>query len=728
MDHEPQDLDVAEYGWPPDKDGRLVIPEGVVLIRDSAFAKCAGIKSVIFPKSLVTIGYRAFNLCAGLISLMLPSSVTSIERSAFYGCTSLTSLIIPESVVSIGINAFRECSGLTTVTIPDSVTTIGYEAFKACTGLVAVSLPNSVGVLDGTFSGCSALVSVKIPGSVTSIKTLTFAGCSNLTSVTFMAESVTNIGPFAFSSCTALVSAPVPKSVTIIGANAFDGCISLTSLVIPNTVSSVGNGAFKACNGLQSVWISDSPLVPFDIGLVFDSCSKHVLALATDAKDRAEISAASKLRMSQFSIAKNLQSTVAFNATKARHELKTLLSVANRRQIGEPQQFFTPVDGSLAETTEQRFRQMIRAQPTLLQPDTAPLSERLISVSEVLNICLQYELLIPPPAIHRTVDFKQHMEVHVNPAIRIITQELGVMKDQVGADPEKYRQLLVDLSTADHVIYDSSFQKTINPYLGGDKNAYKIMIQKCVEVQKCKLSDVQAQPTGEMIPLVLMVRENIPFYKEAVEAIVADANVTVAVAPTIIYRPNDETKSPYRILEKALTKGPNRTYPDCSKVMDIFGCIIKCADFVSMAAVIDMFTYKHNRGEVVLSRIKERWSNWTTGGWRDLMLNLVINGVVFEVQIVHSTMLGARAAMEAHKAYNQFRSFTETFELLGLDPLHVEEQPQKRRRTSSVLAEDALEVALVAEREARIAGEAREKSLVAEVARLQELLKGKRRD
>ena len=48
------------------------------------------------------------------------------------------------------------------------------------------------------------------------------------------------------------------------------------------------------------------------------------------------------------------------------------------------------------------------------------------------------------------------------------------------------------------------------------------------------------------------------------------------------------------------------------------------------------------------------------------MLNLVVNGIVFEVQIVHSRMLNARTGMDAHEAYRDFRSFTEIFGLLGL--------------------------------------------------------------
>jgi hypothetical protein len=64
----------------------------------------------------------------------------------------------------------------------------------------------------------------------------------------------------------------------------------------------------------------------------------------------------------------------------------------------------------------------------------------------------------------------------------------------------------------------------------------------------------------------------------------------------IKYRPGDQTKSPYRMVEKALTKGTNREYPDCSQILDVIGCIIECQDFVAMATVGMRLPTSTNRG------------------------------------------------------------------------------------------------------------------------------------
>ena len=39
------------YGWPPDKDGRLVIPSSVAFIGERAFQRCTGLTSVTIPSS-----------------------------------------------------------------------------------------------------------------------------------------------------------------------------------------------------------------------------------------------------------------------------------------------------------------------------------------------------------------------------------------------------------------------------------------------------------------------------------------------------------------------------------------------------------------------------------------------------------------------------------------------------------------------------------------------------
>ena len=107
------------------------------------------------------------------------------------------------------------------------------------------------------FSGCTSLVSINIPNSVTRIGDSAFSGCTSLASID-IPNSVTDIGNFAFSGCTSLASIDIPNSVTSIGFSAFSGCTSLASIDIPNSVTSIGFSAFRGCTSLASIDIPNS--------------------------------------------------------------------------------------------------------------------------------------------------------------------------------------------------------------------------------------------------------------------------------------------------------------------------------------------------------------------------------------------------------------------------------------------------------------------------------------
>ena len=64
------------------------------------------------------------------IAEVVNDGVKIIEEGAFFKCAQIVSVDIPNSVTSIGYGAFRNCTGLRTidmVAIPNSVTSIGLE-------------------------------------------------------------------------------------------------------------------------------------------------------------------------------------------------------------------------------------------------------------------------------------------------------------------------------------------------------------------------------------------------------------------------------------------------------------------------------------------------------------------------------------------------------------------------------------------------------------------------
>ena len=89
-----------------------------------------------------------------------------------------------------------------------------------------------------------------IPDSVTSIGTYAFSSCTALQSVT-IPDSVTRFFEGVFFKCTALQSVIIPDSVTSIGDSAFQGCRALQNVTIGNKVTSIANNAFQDCPSIE---------------------------------------------------------------------------------------------------------------------------------------------------------------------------------------------------------------------------------------------------------------------------------------------------------------------------------------------------------------------------------------------------------------------------------------------------------------------------------------------
>ena len=287
---------------PGKKDTSFNVPNGVTIIRDSAFQSCESLTSVTMPNGVTSIGSYAFNGCTGLVSVSMQDGLTSIGERAFYYCISLTNVTIPNGVTVIGDDAFRNCTVLASVTIPKSVTTIGGYAFAGCKALSTLNYlgtamewedverggywnhdtgkhtitvvgpytsPDLAYTLsyDGTYYELSGIGSctdtdIVIPETykglpVVSIKKDAFRGNEKITSVVIPA-SVKNIGYMAFTSCRKMTSVTFSEGLDVIGAYAFSDCKLLENVEIPTSVTNIGGYAFGGCSGFTEVTVPSS--------------------------------------------------------------------------------------------------------------------------------------------------------------------------------------------------------------------------------------------------------------------------------------------------------------------------------------------------------------------------------------------------------------------------------------------------------------------------------------
>lgn len=238
----------------------VVIPNGVILIADNAFAGCTNLSSVSLPSaSLGEIGSSAFKNCTKLTSISLPSSLTTIGSEAFAG-TGLTTISIPNSVTEMNSTAFSGCANLASVTIGSGLTKIESGMFQNCCKIQNLVIPSNITSIESSaLSGCSGLVSLTIPESVEAFGAYVFVDCTGKLTINCNIPNPPSydMGVFHGSQFTEIV---IGNQVKYIGWNAIgrDANSTLTSLTIGNNVETIGNGAFHDCTGLTTVIIPNS--------------------------------------------------------------------------------------------------------------------------------------------------------------------------------------------------------------------------------------------------------------------------------------------------------------------------------------------------------------------------------------------------------------------------------------------------------------------------------------
>ncbi len=272
----------------------VVVKDGVTAIGSRAFYMI-WITSVSIGRDVTVIGDEAFAYTDQLTSVALPSGLTRIGAHAFDG-SALTSITIPDSVTFIGEQAFSYCYGLvdadgfviirdvlylyngqaTELVIPDGVTRIEAYAFENRDGITRVTIPDTVTAIgDRAFCYCTSLESCPIPSGVTEMGSAVFFGCPN------MADDdgfvIVNHVLVSYSGSATVLE--IPAGVTAIsGSSVMDQNATLTTIVIPDSVTSIGPGAFSMCFELTDVIVSaGNPAYCSVDGVLYDKAQTELI-------------------------------------------------------------------------------------------------------------------------------------------------------------------------------------------------------------------------------------------------------------------------------------------------------------------------------------------------------------------------------------------------------------------------------------------------------------------
>ena len=229
----------------------VVVEEGVTSVEQYAFSGNTYLQSITLADSVTTVEARAFYDCSKLTTVDL-GGVTTIGERTFYECENLQNVTLSKDLTEIGDYAFYKCA-VRSVSVPN-VTVIGSNAFYYCTALRSIDLSeNLVSIGEDAFYN-TGLTELVIPDSVTTIGPGAFTACDSLTSVV-LGDGLTQISYQAFKGCDLLEEVVIGKNVEIIGSYAFEDCIALKEVYIPDSVTKINSYAFDSCKAITDVYL-----------------------------------------------------------------------------------------------------------------------------------------------------------------------------------------------------------------------------------------------------------------------------------------------------------------------------------------------------------------------------------------------------------------------------------------------------------------------------------------
>lgn len=235
---------------------RIIFPEGLKGIDESAFAYCVNLEEINIPSSLKYLGPSVFSVCVRLKTdpLVFPEGFERIDQLALSDCYNLKGrIVLPSTIKEIGDGAFS-MSKISSINLPEGLKKIGQAAFYACR-LEEIWIPNSCQDLSGStlFQQNYFLKRIHLPEGLDRIPNNLASACLKLQEVN-IPSSVKSIGKEAFEDCNSLKKIELPNGLETIEKDAFWHCDSLEQIVFPATLKILGQESCSYIPKLKRIY------------------------------------------------------------------------------------------------------------------------------------------------------------------------------------------------------------------------------------------------------------------------------------------------------------------------------------------------------------------------------------------------------------------------------------------------------------------------------------------
>lgn len=282
---------------------RIILPDTLQSIGESAFVLSSLSGSLIIPEGVVTVKQRAFQGCSAFTGkLSLPSTLEEIQIQAFSECKFSGELSLPPSIKEIGEMAFFNCMFSGNLTLPENLEKLEREAFYNCYFSGNLKIPNKVKevsegwICNGKFNGNLILPDgierierqafgmnsfcgeLKLPTNLAYIGEQAFMN-NNFSGELILPSKLLIIETEAFKDCDKLNGTlTFPKEMVAIPQSCFSGCSSLEKLIFPENIETIQEYAFSNCYKIQSI-VCEALIPPYVAPGAFDGVPKDKFVL-----------------------------------------------------------------------------------------------------------------------------------------------------------------------------------------------------------------------------------------------------------------------------------------------------------------------------------------------------------------------------------------------------------------------------------------------------------------